>query len=93
MVGNGFFISAMLWGAFVAFLIDHRTRAAAVTLVVAAALALFGFIHSVLPTGGIYLPWTTGSVVPWHWTAAYLALAGLVAAMGGVSSSSTPRSP
>lgn len=93
LLGNGFFITAMLWGAFVAFLIDRRTAAAAVTAMVAAVLALFGFIHSVLPTGGIYFPWTTGSVVPYHWGAAYLVLAGLVAALGAVSSSSTQRSP
>jgi AGZA family xanthine/uracil permease-like MFS transporter len=82
LIGNGFFITAMLWASLVAFLIDRRFRAAAVTLVVAAALASFGFIHSVLPTGGIYLPWAIASAVPYHWAFAYLALAALVLALG-----------
>jgi AGZA family xanthine/uracil permease-like MFS transporter len=78
LVGNGFFITAMLWGSLVAFLIDRRIRAAALTLAIAAVLALFGFIHSVLPTGGIYLPWEAGSVIPYHWAVGYLTLAALV---------------
>jgi AGZA family xanthine/uracil permease-like MFS transporter len=75
MLASGFIVTAMLWGAAVAYLTDRRIRAASVTLIICAALALFGFIHSVLPTGGIYLPWTTGSAIPYHWAAAYAALA------------------
>jgi len=29
----------------------------------------------VLPSGGVYLPWTIPSSLPWHWAAAYSGLA------------------
>src|SRR5688500_163225 len=51
-LANGFFLTAMLWAAWLAFMIDRRIAAAAGTLGVCALLSLFGFIHSVLPTGG-----------------------------------------
>jgi AGZA family xanthine/uracil permease-like MFS transporter len=75
MLASGFIVTAMLWGAAVAFLTDRRIVPACITLVICGALALFGFIHSVLPTGGIYLPWTVPSTLPWHWAAAYGGLA------------------
>jgi AGZA family xanthine/uracil permease-like MFS transporter len=80
-LAHGFILTAMLWGAALAFLIDRRALATVVTLVVAAPLALFGFIHSILPSGGVYLPWSAelaGSRVPWHWAGAYAATAILV---------------
>jgi AGZA family xanthine/uracil permease-like MFS transporter len=84
ILAHGFILTAMLWGAALAFLIDrHITRAAAV-LGIAGVLALFGLIHSVLPTGGIYLPWRPelmGSRTPYHWAAAYALLAATVLAL------------
>jgi AGZA family xanthine/uracil permease-like MFS transporter len=85
MLAHGFILTAMLWGAALAFLIDHRFRAASVTLGMCAALSLFGVIHSVLPTGGIYVPWSAalhGSVAPYHWAAAYALVAAMIAALG-----------
>ena len=81
-LANGFFLIAMLWAAWLAFLIDRRIVAAAVTLAACALLSLVGFIHSVLPTGGIYLPWSVGSDLPWHWAIAYTVLAALLLAIG-----------
>jgi AGZA family xanthine/uracil permease-like MFS transporter len=75
MLASGFIVTAMLWGATVAFLTDRRVVAACVTLLICAALSLFGFIHSVLPSGGIYLPWTIASSLPWHWASGYAGLA------------------
>jgi len=71
MLASGFIVTAMLWGAVVAFLTDRQIVGASVTLVICAGLSLFGFIHSVMPSGGIYLPWTIPSKLPWHWAAAY----------------------
>ena len=85
MLAHGFILTAMLWGAFLAFLIDHRFAASSVTLAICSALSLFGVIHSVLPTGGIYLPWSPslqGSVAPYHWAAAYAVVAIMIAALG-----------
>src|SRR3546814_5179572 len=56
-LGNGFIITSMLWISTVVAMIDGRLLRAAGCLLVAAALALFGLIHSVDPRGGIYLPW------------------------------------
>jgi AGZA family xanthine/uracil permease-like MFS transporter len=75
MLASGFIVTAMLWGAVVAFLTDRQIVGASVTLVICAGLSLFGFIHSVMPSGGIYLPWTISSKLPWHWAAAYSGLA------------------
>ena len=75
MLASGFIVTAMLWGAAVAFLTDRRIAAACLTLCVCGILALFGFIHSVLPSGGIYWPWAVASNMPWQWAAAYGGLA------------------
>jgi AGZA family xanthine/uracil permease-like MFS transporter len=82
LLAHGFILTAMLWGGSVAFLIDRKVGAAAVTLIACAALSFFGFIHSFTPTGGIYLPWRTGSTLPYHWTAAYLSFAALITILG-----------
>ena len=82
LLAHGFILTAMLWGAAVAFLIDRRMGAAIASLVACAGLSFFGFIHSVTPSGGIYLPWLTGSTLPYHWTIAYLAFAALIALLG-----------
>jgi adenine/guanine/hypoxanthine permease len=95
MLANGFILTAMLWGAFLAFLIDHRFVAASSTLAICSALSFFGVIHSVLPTGGIYLPWSgalQGSVAPYHWAAAYALVAIMIAALGATTRrSADPR--
>jgi len=96
LLAHGFILTAMLWGAALAFLIDRRIRGAATVLGIAAILALFGFIHSVLPTGGIYVPWQPtllGSHTPYHWSAAYavLALTALLLARIPVPAESAPE--
>lgn len=78
MLAHGFILTGMLWGAMLAFLIDRRIGAASASLGIAAALSLFGVIHSVLPSGGIYVPWNEqllGSRAPWQWAAGYAAMA------------------
>lgn len=57
-LGNGFIVTAMLWGAFTAELIDRRLKAAAAYLMVLAALTVPGIIHSALPSGKMYDPRT-----------------------------------
>jgi adenine/guanine/hypoxanthine permease len=94
LLAHGFILTAMLWGAALAFLIDHRTEATAAVLGIAAALSLFGLIHSVLPSGGVYLPWSDalqGSRVPYHWAAGYAALAAMVLVLGRGVSNVRPR--
>jgi AGZA family xanthine/uracil permease-like MFS transporter len=86
LLAHGFILTAMLWGAALAFLIDGRIKACALVLGACAALSLFGMMHSVLPSGGVYLPWSAallGSRAPFHWAAGYAALALMVLALGG----------
>ena len=81
-LGNGFIITSMLWGGFLAALIDKRHRAAVLTLVAAAVLTLFGIIHSVEPGGGMYWPWSLSGVaqtLAWQFAAAYGVLAVIIA--------------
>lgn len=82
MLASGFIVTAMLWGAAVAFLTDRRIGAAAVALFACAALSVFGFIHSVLPSGGVYLPWTLSTTLPWHWASAYALLGVVILVLG-----------
>jgi len=81
MLANGFILTALLWGSAAAFLIDRRIGAAAATLGVCGILSLFGFIHSVMPSGGVYLPWDVATTLPYHWAVGYIGLAALVLAM------------
>lgn len=86
MLANGFIITAMIWGGTAAHLIDRNVPAAARTIATGAVLSLFGFMHSVLPAGGIHLPWNVGSRLPYHWAAAYLGLAVMITALGATRS-------
>ena len=103
-LGNGFVVAAMLWGAFMAQLIERRLRSAAFYLVILAALTFFGVVHSVHPDGQLYLPWdlsvaVNGTVVPaphltalcYQFTAAYLVLAALLFGLSFTAESSEPR--
>ena len=85
MLAHGFFLTAMLWGGALAYLIDRRIGLAATLLMVCAALSLFGVIHSVTPAGGVYLPWTIGSRLPYQWASAYLAFAALLLVLSRTS--------
>jgi AGZA family xanthine/uracil permease-like MFS transporter len=76
-LGNGFILTGMLWGAFLAEMIDRRLRASALFLLILAAFTFFGIIHSGLPDGMLYLPWTLKGMareIPYQFAVAYLGL-------------------
>ncbi len=75
LLASGFIITALLWGAAAAALIDRRFAASALSLAAAAVLCLFGVIHSPAAQGTLFLPWNAGSPIPFHLAAAYAALA------------------
>ena len=80
-LGNGFILTAMLWGGFLAELIDRRIRIAVVYVMIMAALTYFGVIHSASPDGVMYLPWTLAPgprQIPYQFTLAYIVLAGML---------------
>lgn len=79
-LGNGFILTAMLWGGFLAKLADRELRTASVYLTVLAGLTFVGICHSVMPDGNMYWPWTLpdpASRIPYQFTAGYLILAAL----------------
>jgi AGZA family xanthine/uracil permease-like MFS transporter len=78
MLSNGFIITGLLWGSMLAFLIDHKARLAALCASVCAVFTLFGIIHSVMPTGELYLPWLIPSHAHYMLAVAYLALSGIL---------------
>lgn len=83
-LGNGFILTAMLWGAFLAKLIDRRLRACAAYLFILAALSFFGVVHSALPEGNMYLPWNLAAPfkrIPCQFAAAYAAMAAMLLAL------------
>jgi len=56
-LGNGFIITATLWGAFVVEMTERRLRAAAAYLAAGGVLCYFGIIHSARLDGSAYALW------------------------------------
>ncbi len=95
-LGNGFIITAMLWGAFLAELIDRRLKAASVYLAILAGLSFFGIVHSAMADGMMYLPWTLDGLakqIPYQFTLAYGVLALFLLAMSFTKESREPIVP
>jgi AGZA family xanthine/uracil permease-like MFS transporter len=90
LLGNGFIVTALLWGAAGAELIDGRFRRSAIFFFTAGVLCLFGVIHSPAPQGTLFLPWQTGDATPFTFAGAYLALGIIVLAAPFLSRSEEP---
>jgi adenine/guanine/hypoxanthine permease len=92
-LGNGFILTAMLWGGFLAELIDRRLIISAIYLMIMAALTFFGVIHSASPDGLMYLPWTLGPIaqkIPYQFALAYVVLAAILLALALTTESREP---
>jgi AGZA family xanthine/uracil permease-like MFS transporter len=74
-LGNGFILTAMLWGGFGAFLADRNLLRAALFLGICSGFSLFGVIHSVDPAGALYLPGATETSLPLRIAGGYAAFA------------------
>ncbi|WP_243042421.1 hypothetical protein [Dyella sedimenti] len=88
VLGNGFIITSMVWASFLVALIDGRPLRAAWILLLGGGLSLFGIIHSVELSGGIYLPWRLDAAIrplAWQFAGAYAVLAIVLAllSLGG----------
>jgi AGZA family xanthine/uracil permease-like MFS transporter len=77
VLGNGFVLTALLWGAGVAMIVDRRLQRAAAVFTLAGLASLAGVIHSPLESGGLFWPWSAASRWPGLVAGGY----GLVAAM------------
>lgn len=76
-IGHGFILTAVLWGSMLVGIIDRRRRLFSVITLVAVILSLFGFIHSVLPSGGIYLPTSPSTTLHYQIAIGYLIVLGV----------------
>jgi AGZA family xanthine/uracil permease-like MFS transporter len=79
-LGNGFVLTALLWGSALVFIIERRRLAAALVFALSSLATLFGLIHSPLPSGAVFWPWAAGTPV-----AAILPLAGAYGALAALS--------
>jgi adenine/guanine/hypoxanthine permease len=75
VLGNGFIVTSLLWGAAFAALLDHELRRAAAFLIVCAGATLCGAIHSPLDSGAMFLPWAPPEPLTWHLAAGYTVMA------------------
>jgi len=57
VLGNGFIVTAVLWGWAVVTMIDRRLLVTAAVLAVASLATLVGLVHSPLPGGALFWPW------------------------------------
>jgi AGZA family xanthine/uracil permease-like MFS transporter len=74
-LGNGFILTAMLWGGFLAELIDRHLKRSSAYLLILAVLSFFGIVHSASPDGMMNLPWNLIGIaqkIPYQFTSAYL---------------------
>ena len=74
LLGRGFIITAMLWGGAAALIIDGKLRPAGIYLLICAVLTVFGMIHSIIPSGGLYLAWELDNPLPLLVAAGYAIL-------------------
>lgn len=81
VLGNGFVVTALLWGATGALIVDRRLGVAAGVAAVAALASLCGVIHSPLESGGLFWPWAVASPWPFRLAGAYGLLAALLLAL------------
>jgi AGZA family xanthine/uracil permease-like MFS transporter len=78
ILGNGFILTALIWGSAAALLVDGRLVGAASAFAVASAGSLIGLIHSPLASGGLFWPGTGPSTWPPRLAGAYGLLAALL---------------
>ena len=77
VLGNGFILTAVLWGWALVAIIDHRLVVTGLLFAVASGAALCGVIHSPLANGALFWPWAPPSAVPGQLAGAYGILAGI----------------
>ena len=103
VLSGGFIITSLLWGTCLTHLIDGRMKPAAATLALAGVFAWFGIIHSPLPSAPIQTPSAVlrqleqegraraaAGQTPYHWAAAYAAMAATMLVLGRIGHRPTP---
>src|SRR5207249_11484546 len=80
VLGNGFILTAVLWGWALVTMIDRRFLVTAAVLAIASLATLVGLVHSPLPGGALFWPWAPGAPRALPLAGAYGVLAALCAA-------------
>jgi AGZA family xanthine/uracil permease-like MFS transporter len=78
VMGNGFVLTALVWGSALAAIIDRRLGPAAGVLGAGGLATLFGLIHSPLASGAAFWPWSVASATPLVIAGAYGVAAALL---------------
>jgi AGZA family xanthine/uracil permease-like MFS transporter len=89
LLASGFILTSLLWAGLLTALIDRRLVAAACWCGTAAAVTMFGLIHSPFADGRLFWPWAIGDLPaeatgrgPLDLAIAYLVLAAIFMAWG-----------
>ena len=93
-LGNGFILTGMLWGGFLAEMIDRRLKTCSLYILVLAGLTFFGVVHSSSPDANVYLPWLlTGmaQAIPYQFSLSYLVLGVLVFLLSFTRAAEAPQ--
>jgi len=85
VLGNGFILTAVLWSSALVAIIDRKPAGAALVLALTSLATLCGLVHSPLPSGAVFWPWSPGAPlgVTLPLAGAYGALAGLTLLSAG----------
>ncbi|HET7875255.1 MAG TPA: MFS transporter [Methylomirabilota bacterium] len=81
VLGNGFILTALFWGSALVAIIERRLGVGAAVLAGAGVAALFGVIHSPLPSGAVFWPWAPPGAMPWSLAGAYGVAAAVLLAL------------
>jgi adenine/guanine/hypoxanthine permease len=82
-LGNGFVVTALVWGATLCCIIERRLAAAAAILGTAGVATLFGVMHSPLPSGALFWPWSIAAGAPFRLAGAYGVAGALLLLLSG----------
>src|SRR5205814_1849236 len=64
VLGNGFILTALLWGWTLVAIIERRLGVAGALCAFASLVTLFGVIHSPLADGALFWPWAAPAALP-----------------------------
>jgi AGZA family xanthine/uracil permease-like MFS transporter len=90
LLGNGFILTAVVWAAAVASILDRRFMATAIAFAVASLATLVGLMHSPLPSGAVFWPWAPPGPEPLQLAGTYGVLA-VLSGLAGLSPSRVAR--
>ncbi len=87
LLGNGFILTAVVWSAALATMLDRRFIGAALAFAVASVATLFGLMHSPLPSGAVFWAWAPPGPEPLRLAGTY----GVLAVLCGFAALSSRR--